>query len=92
MLSIFLSLPVAFLMWSVIWFAVGVVSYAWQLFPGSLPSPIGMTTSLGLVVFLSIGTWFGRIYVTRLKAHWKLWRLQNGSVGVQMEEQLDAEK
>lgn len=50
----FLSLPVAFLLWSVLLFAVSVVAYAWNRLPATY-SAIGVTTTLGLVTIITIG-------------------------------------
>jgi len=78
-LTILLSLPVSFLLWSVIAFAVAVVSHAWSFFP-QLVCPIGATATLGLVFLISAATWFYHIYFMNVVTFWK--QLREGSTAV----------
>ncbi|KAG8877046.1 hypothetical protein FRB97_003760 [Tulasnella sp. 331] len=53
-LAMFLSLPVAFLLWSVILFAISVLAYAWNRLPKTYGA-IGVTGALGLVTIVTAG-------------------------------------
>jgi len=52
-LAIFLSLPVAFLLWSVLTFSISVLAYAWDRLP-NLASPVGVTATLAFVSTLTL--------------------------------------
>ncbi|KIO20565.1 hypothetical protein M407DRAFT_49620, partial [Tulasnella calospora MUT 4182] len=56
-LAVFLSLPMSFLLWSVVTFSAAVISYAWTRFPVSRASPIGVTAATAFVFGLSGATW-----------------------------------
>ncbi|KAG8927763.1 hypothetical protein FRC02_007794 [Tulasnella sp. 418] len=65
-LPIFLGLPVSFLVWSVIFFSVGVVSYSWTKLP-NIESPIGVTAALAATTVISFIVWFLHRYLWMFK-------------------------
>ncbi|KDQ17925.1 hypothetical protein BOTBODRAFT_543895 [Botryobasidium botryosum FD-172 SS1] len=62
-LTILLSLPLAFLIWSVIAFAVAVVSYSFSFTP-YWECSIGTLIALVLVIFASTVSWFVHIHLS----------------------------
>ncbi|KAG8990802.1 hypothetical protein FRB90_001605 [Tulasnella sp. 427] len=56
-LSIFLSLPMSFLLWSVVTFSAAVLSYAWTKFSVTPASPIGVTATACFVFGFTTITW-----------------------------------
>ncbi|KAG8948894.1 hypothetical protein FRC04_009233 [Tulasnella sp. 424] len=56
-LAVFLSLPMSFLLWSVVTFSAAVLSYAWARFSVSPASPISVTATVGFVFSLTSVTW-----------------------------------
>lgn len=80
-MPIFLSLPVAFLLWSIIAFGTAVLTHAWHTLPESGPAiPVGVTVALGLTVLLSIMIWISHRQIERWKGWWEVlrWSWQSG--------------
>ncbi|KAG9008618.1 hypothetical protein FRB93_006537 [Tulasnella sp. JGI-2019a] len=55
-LAMFLSLPVAFFLWSLLLFAVGVVAYAWKRLPATY-SAVGVTAAMGIIFIVTSTLW-----------------------------------
>ena len=80
-MPIFLSLPVAFLLWSIIAFGTAVLTHAWHTLAGSGPTiPVGVTAALGLTTLLSLTIWVSHRRIERWKGWWDIirWSWQSG--------------
>ncbi|KAG9040487.1 hypothetical protein FS837_000561, partial [Tulasnella sp. UAMH 9824] len=84
-LAVFLSLPMSFLLWSVVTFSAAVISYAWTRFPGSWASPIGVTATTAFVFVLTVSTWGLHQWLWRIvpqsERKWRKWDKRGRSRG-----------